>query len=111
MRFLFRLAVLALAAVGAKSIYDKLAPKQDQFLSTADTFLGRTQAAARDVGAKVTDAASNLASTAQSNVAGVKDAALHGADEVRSAAEQARDELTDADATAPTTSTGAPASS
>jgi len=93
MRFLFRLVVLALAALGAKTLYDMLAPKQDQLRSSADTFLDRTTSAARDVGAKVTGAAKNLASTAQSNAADVKDAALEGADRVRSAAEQARDEL------------------
>ena len=116
MRFLFRLVVLALAAVGAKSLYEKLAPKQDQFRSSADTFLGRTQAAARDVTSKVADAAQNLASTAQTNAAEVKDAALQGADQVKDAAARRRgrrtacDELTQDDPTDADSAVGAPAS-
>lgn len=96
MRFLFRLAVLALAAVGVKALYDKLAPRQDQLRASADTFLDRTTAAARGVGAKVSDAAQDVAATAQSNATDVRDAARSGADEVRAAAEQARDEIVDA---------------
>lgn len=108
MRFLIRLAVLGLAAVGAKALYDKLAPKQDQLRSSADTFVDRTTTAARDLGTKVSDAAHSLASTAQTNAADVTDAARKGADEVRAAAEQAKDDLTRDDANGASTSVGAP---
>jgi hypothetical protein len=107
MRFLVRLAVLALAAFGAKALYDKLAPRKDQLRSTADDLLDRTATAARDVGAKVGDAASDLASTAQSRAADVRDAAVQGAGDVRAAAERARDDLSEERPTESTSHAGA----
>jgi hypothetical protein len=98
MRFLFRLVVLVLAAVGVKALYEKLAPRQDQLRSTADTFLDRTTTAARDVGARVSDAAQIIADNAHRNAADVRDAAAEGAGRVRAAAEDARDELAADDA-------------
>ena len=93
LRFLFRLGVLALAAFGAKALYDKLAPKQDQLRSTADTFIDRTSTAAKEMGTKVSGAAQHLASTAQSDASDVRDTAARQADEVKSAAQQAKDDV------------------
>ena len=52
-RFLIRLAVLALAAFGAKSLYERfVAPNQDQLRQSADQFIDRTSTAAREVGTR-----------------------------------------------------------
>jgi hypothetical protein len=94
MRFLLRIAILGLAAFGAKTIYEMLAPKKEQFRSTADDFLDRTTNAAREVGTKVTEATKNVAATAQSSAADVRDTAMAQADEVKAAAHDAVDETT-----------------
>ena len=49
MRFLLRLAVLGLAAVGAKSLYDRFAPKATELKEPMAGVLGSAKEAARDV--------------------------------------------------------------
>ena len=61
MRMLIRLAVLALAAMGAKALYDKFAPRADNLKQTGAEFVDRAGSAAHDVGAKVSDATQKVA--------------------------------------------------
>jgi hypothetical protein len=96
MRFLFRLVVLALAAFGAKALYDKLAPHSDEFKRTGADLVDRTTSAAREVAGKAQESAQRVASTAQESASEVKDTAVQKAQEVRSAAEDAKDEARDA---------------
>lgn len=92
-RFLIRIAVLALAAFGAKALYDRfVAPNQDQLRQTADQFIDRTSTAAREVGNKVSGAAGDIASTVETNAADVKATAQREADNVSAAATQAKNE-------------------
>ena len=44
MRFLFRLGVLALAAVGAKTLFDRFAPKAAEFAAPPVTCSARRRA-------------------------------------------------------------------
>ncbi len=92
MRFLFRLVVLALAAVGAKTLYDKLAPHRDEFKRTGADFVDRTTSAAREVAGKAQEASQRVASTAQQGAGEVRDTAMQKAQDVKSAAEDAKDE-------------------
>ena len=92
MRFLFRLVVLALAAFGAKSIYDRLWPQREQFKSTGSDFVDRAGSAVNEVGTSLTQAAQNIATTAQENLAAVKTTASEQADEVVAAADTAKTE-------------------
>ncbi|HEX5586786.1 MAG TPA: hypothetical protein VFZ17_05720 [Acidimicrobiia bacterium] len=92
-RFFIRIAVLALAAFGAKSLYERfVAPNQDQLRQTADQFIDRTSTAAREVGNKVTGAAGDVASTVETNAADVKATAQREAQNVGAAATQAKNE-------------------
>jgi len=92
MRFLIRLVVLALAAFGAKSIYDRLWPQREQFKATGSDFVDRAGTAATEVGTSLSQAAQNIASTAQDNLATVKATASQQADEVVAAADAAKTE-------------------
>ena len=91
MRFLFRLVVLALAAFGAKSLYDKLAPHSDELKRTGAGFVDRTTTAAREVADRATEATQRVTSSAQEGAAAVKDA-VEQAGQVKAAAEDAKDE-------------------
>lgn len=95
MRFLFRLAVLALAAIGAKALYDKLAPHSDELKRTGADLVDRTTSAAREVAGKAQEATQRVASTAQENAAAVKDTAIEQAQGVKAAADEARTEALD----------------
>jgi hypothetical protein len=64
MRFLFRLAVLALAAVGAKALYDRFAPKAAELRGPASDVLDSATSAARDVSQHAKDAAAGVADDA-----------------------------------------------
>ena len=108
MRFLIRLAVLALAAFGAKSLYDKLAPHSDEFKRTGADLVDRTTSAAREVAGKAQEATQRVATTAQEGASAVKDTAVAEAGEVKAAADDACHEAQDALSTE--TSNGAPAS-
>jgi hypothetical protein len=75
MRFLFRLGVLALAAVGAKTLYDRFAPKASELRGSAGDVLGSAKTAARDVSQHAKDAASEVADDAMQRASDVRDQA------------------------------------
>jgi hypothetical protein len=80
MRFLFRLVVLALAAVGAKTLYDQFAPKAAELRGPAGGVIDSAKSAARDVGQHAKDAAADVR------------------DQASAAADQAQSTLTSTDA-------------
>ena len=84
MRFLFRIAVLALAAVGAKALYDRFAPKASEMRGPAGEVFDSAKIAAHDV--------TNHARVAASEVA---DDARARAEEVRKQASAAVDQTQD----------------
>jgi len=105
MRFLIRLVVLALAALGAKALYDLLALRRDELASTGADLVARTKTAAREVVGTVSDATKGAASAVQESATAVASSAAEQASEVKAAAADARDEVkdtltTDADADA-----------
>src|SRR4051812_49867500 len=83
MRFLFRLGVLALAAVGAKSLYDQFAPKAAELKGPAGDVLGTAKTAARDVTQHAKDAAAEVADDARQKASDVKDQASTAADQAQ----------------------------
>jgi hypothetical protein len=89
MRFLFRLAVLALAAVGAKSLYDRFAPKAAELRGPAGNVVDSAKSAARDVSQHAKDAAVGVADDARQRAGDVRDQA---ADVVEQAQGSAADE-------------------
>lgn len=95
MRMLIRLAVLALAAVGAKALYDKFAPHADNLKLTGSEFVDRAGSAARDVGAKVSEATQKVAATAKESVDEVKATAEDKAEELKAAADDAKNKAAD----------------
>ncbi len=90
-RMLIRLVVLAFAALGAKTLYDKLAPHTDELKTTGSDFIDRAGSAARDVGTTVSEAAQKVAATAKDSASDVKATAQHKAAEVKDAASDAVD--------------------
>jgi ElaB/YqjD/DUF883 family membrane-anchored ribosome-binding protein len=88
MRFLFRLAVLALAAVGVKALYDRYAPKAAELRGPANDVLDSAKSAARDVSQHAKDAAAEVADDARQRAGDVRDQAA-------SAADRAQDVLSD----------------
>jgi len=92
MRFLIRLVVLALAAFGAKSLYDKLAPHSDELKRTGAGFVDKTTTAAREVADRASEATQRVTTTAQESATAVKDATVEQASQVKSAAGEAKDE-------------------
>jgi gas vesicle protein len=95
MRMLVRLVILALAVIGAKALYDKFAPHADNLKQTGAEFIERAGSAARDVGAKVSDATQDVATTAKESVGAVKATAQDKAEEVRAAADDAKNKAAD----------------
>jgi hypothetical protein len=95
MRMLIRLAILALAAIGAKALYDKFAPHADNLKQTGAEFVDRAGSAARDVGAKVSDATQKVAATAKEGADDVKATAQDKAAEVKAAADDAKSKAAD----------------
>ncbi len=89
MRLIIRLGILALAAFGAKTLYDKLAPRKAELRDTGAEFVTRAGTAAREVGAKVQDATQRVATSAQESAADVSSTAKAQAAEVKAAAEDA----------------------
>jgi uncharacterized protein YjbJ (UPF0337 family) len=75
MRFLFRLAVLALAAVGAKSLYDRYAPQASDLRGSAGSVLGSAKDAARSVAGHAKNAAGEVADDARHRAGEVRDQA------------------------------------
>jgi hypothetical protein len=83
MRFLLRLVVLGLAAVGAKALYDQFAPKAAELKGPAGDVLGSAKSAARDVSQHAKDAAGEVAEDARKKAADVKDQAAAAADKAQ----------------------------
>ena len=83
MRFLFRLGVLALAAVGAKSLYDRFAPKAAELRGPAGDVLGTAKSAARDVTQHAKDAASEVADDARQRASDVRDKAADATEQAQ----------------------------
>ena len=84
MRFLLRLVVLALAAVGAKTLYDQFAPKAAELRGPAGGVIDSAKSAARDVSQHAKDAASEVAGDARQRAADVRDQASSAADKAQS---------------------------
>jgi len=81
MRFLFRIAVLALAAVGAKSLYDRFAPKAAELRGPASNVLDSAKTAAQDVAKHAQVAASEVADDARARADDVRRQASAVADQ------------------------------
>jgi hypothetical protein len=75
MRFILRLGVLALAVVGAKSLYERFAPKAAELRGPAGDVLGTAKNAARDVTQHAKDAAAEVADDARQRANDVRDQA------------------------------------
>jgi hypothetical protein len=86
MRFLIRLVVLGLAAVGAKSLYDQFAPKAAELKGPAGNVLDTAKTAARDVTQHAKDAAGEVADDARKKAADVRDQASTAADQAQNIA-------------------------
>jgi uncharacterized protein YjbJ (UPF0337 family) len=72
MRFLFRLVVLGLAAVGAKSLYDKFAPKAADLREPVGGVLDTAKEAARGVSETAKGAASQVVEEAKQRAEDVR---------------------------------------
>jgi hypothetical protein len=72
MRFLFRIAVLALAAVGAKALYDRFAPKAAEMRGPAGEVFDSAKHAAQDVTNHARVAASEVADDARARAEAVR---------------------------------------
>ena len=75
MRFLFRIAVLALAAVGAKTLYDRFAPKAAELKGPAGNVLDSAKNAAQDVTNHARVAASEVIDDARARAEDVREQA------------------------------------
>lgn len=83
MRFLLRLGVLALAAVGAKTLFDRFAPKAAELRGPAGDVLGSAKSAARDVTQHAKDAAAEVADDARQRATNVRDQASTAVDQAQ----------------------------
>jgi hypothetical protein len=72
MRFLFRLVILGLAAVGAKSLYDRFAPQAAGMKGSAGDVLGTAKDAVSGVAQHAKDAASEVADDARQRASDVR---------------------------------------
>lgn len=94
-RLLFRLIVLTLAALGAKSLYDRLAPHADDLRATGNDLVERASSATRDLGRSVTDATQQVVGTAKDGAGDVKATAVDAVNEVKDAAVDAQASVAD----------------
>jgi hypothetical protein len=83
MRFLLRLAVLALAAVGVKALYDRFAPRATGLRGPAANVLGSAGDAAVGVAQHAKDAATDVVDDARHRAGGVRDQASAVVDAAR----------------------------
>jgi hypothetical protein len=83
MRFLFRLAVLALAAFGAKTLYDRYAPKAAELRGSAGGVLGSAKEAAQGVGQHAKEAANDVADDARQRAGAVREQAADAAGQMQ----------------------------
>ena len=86
MRILIRLAVLALAAVGAKALYDRFAPRAADLREPVSGVIDTAKNAARDVTGHAKEAAGQVADDARARAAEVRDEARDAADTIGDAA-------------------------
>jgi uncharacterized protein YjbJ (UPF0337 family) len=86
MRMLIRLAVLALAAVGAKSLYERFAPKAADLREPVSGVLDTAKSAARDVTGHAKEAAGQVVDDARTRASEVRDEARDAADTVSNSA-------------------------
>ena len=83
MRFLFRLVVLALAAVGAKALYDQFAPKATELRGPASDVFDSAKDATRGITQHAKDAASEVADDARQRAGSVRDQATDAVQQVQ----------------------------
>jgi hypothetical protein len=75
MRFLIRLSVLALAAFGAKTLYERFAPRLNELRGPASQFVDRTSRAVQDSADRAREAAREAAGAFSDTANEVKRAA------------------------------------
>jgi uncharacterized protein YjbJ (UPF0337 family) len=75
MRLLFRLGVLALAAVGAKALYDRFAPRAADLKGPASDVLGSAKEATLGVAQHAKDAAGEVVDDARNRAGDVREQA------------------------------------
>jgi hypothetical protein len=83
MRLLFRVFVLALAAFGAKTLYDLYQSRGDDLKRVGSDLVDHVGAAARDVGAQATDAGQQVSEALQRGAAAVATTAQQRAVDVQ----------------------------
>ena len=91
MRILIRLAILALAAVGAKALYDRFAPRAADLREPVSGVIDTAKNAARDVTGHAKEAAGQVVDDARTRAGEVRD-------EARDAADTIGDVVSDSDA-------------
>lgn len=91
MRILIRLAILALAAVGAKALYDRFAPRAADLREPVSGVIDTAKNAARDVTGHAKEAAGQVVDDARTRAGEVRD-------EARDAADTIGDVISDSDA-------------
>ena len=94
MRTLIRVIILALAAVGAKTLYDRLAPHSDSLKDTGGRFVDRVGSAASDLTGTISGAKDNVMGSAKQAATDVASAARDTATKVADAADQAKIDAT-----------------
>ena len=83
MRFLFRIAVLALAAFGAKTLYDKYAPRAGDLQKPANDFVDRAKSAVDRTKGQFSSAAHQMTGAAKDVTDEIKSAAARRGDRGR----------------------------
>jgi hypothetical protein len=83
-RFVFRITLLALAAVGAKTLYDRLAPKAADLRGPASDVLDSAKGAAQDVTHHARAAAADVVDDARKRAGEVRDQASAVVDQAQS---------------------------
>ena len=82
MRILIRLAILALAAVGAKALYDRFAPRAADLREPVSGVIDTAKNAARDVTGHAKEAAGQVVDDARTRAGEVRDEARDAADTI-----------------------------
>jgi uncharacterized protein YjbJ (UPF0337 family) len=82
MRILIRLAILALAAVGAKALYDRFAPRAADLREPVSGVIDTARSAARDVTGHAKEAAGQVVDDARTRAGEVRDEARDAADTI-----------------------------
>ncbi len=75
MRFLIRLGVLMLAAFGAKTLYEKYAPRAQELKEPANDFIDRAKGAVDRTAEQVTNAAQQMTGAAKDMTGEIRSAA------------------------------------